>query len=533
MLAIDLGTSGAKAAVVGLDGRVLSTGRAAVETLLLPDGGAEQDPEAVWAAVLAACKQALSRGGAAGQVTGVAVCSQYSSIVPLSADGRPTMNMIVWLDKRGSREALRALPGGRSVVRDGPLRQLRWVQVHGIPPLPSGLDSLNHMRWVMLARPRVYERTRWFLEPMDFVTLRLTGRASASPCSAFMMLLVDNRDPGRPRYHPRLLRWSGIDPDKLPELLPVDALVGTLRPEVARELGLPGGVQVHAGLNDTQAGGMGAAAHAGSHAGLSIGTTSVLVTHVGFKRTDIRNSLVSMPAPVPGAYFVMAENGIGGRAVEHFLEKLVFHRDGYGDHALQDRFAALERAVGPVEPGSGGVLFLPWLSGSMSPAEDARVRGGFLNMSLETTREHLGRAVLEGVALNLRWLMGAVQRFIKRDISHLLFYGGGAVSDLWAQIIADVCQLPVHQLAEPRFSVCRGVGLLGFQRQGLLSYEDLEGLVPVRARREPRPELESRYLPLYRQFVRAFRANRRVFHALNQPPSTPGEPAEPAEPGET
>ena len=87
--------------------------------------------------------------------------------------------------------------------------------------------------------------------------------------------------------------------------------------------------------------------------------------------------LVSMPCPIPGRYFVMAEAGIGGGAVEYFLERLVFATDRFGDHSLAEKFAALEHAIDPVEPGSGGVLFLPWLTGSITPAEDGKVRGAY------------------------------------------------------------------------------------------------------------------------------------------------------------
>lgn len=514
ILAIDLGTSGAKAAVISATGQILGTGRAGVETILLPEGGAEQDPERVWAAVMDACRQALSALESTREIVGVGCCSQYSSVVPVDAEGRASMNMVLWLDKRGAPHMLGKYPGGEK-IKDGPLRQLRWVRVHGIPPLSSGMDSLAHMRWIKLAQPEVYQRTACFLEPMDFINFRLTGRAAANPCSAFLMLLVDNRRPDRPRYDKKLVAFSGLDADRLPELVPVDAEIGTVCAEVADQLGLPLGVKVQAGINDTQAGAAGSFAFGGSHAGISIGTTSVMVTHVDFKRTDIRNSIVSMPSPVPGSYLIMGENGIGGRAVEHFLEKVVFATDGFGDHSLEHKFAALHQAVANVEPGSGGVLFLPWLGGSMAPAEDGRVRGGFLNMSLETTREHLGRAVLEGVALNFRWLRGAVERFAKRSFSHLVFYSGGAVSDLWAQIIADVTGLPVHQVAEPRSTPCLGVGLLGLQRQGLIDYDDMEGLVSIRAIREPRAEHSAMYDRMYEQFVAAFKANRKIFHALN------------------
>jgi len=514
VLAIDLGTSACKAAVIAPGGEVLAVGRAAVETLRLSGDGAEQDPEQVWQAVRAACRTAIAGSGAAAGIVGIGICSQYSSIIPVDEEGLPTMNMILWQDKRGAPEALARQGAGRG-LHDGWLRKLQWLRIHGIPPLDSGIDSLAHMRFVKVVRPDVYARTHAFLEPADYLALRLTGRMASNPCSAFLTLLVDNRRLQRPRYHPSLVAYSGIDPAKLPELLSVDAQIGPVLAHVAADLGLPAGVRVWAPVNDTQAAGMGSGAFRGDHAGISIGTTSVMVTHVDAQRTDIRNSIVSMPSPIPGIFLVMAENGIGGRALEYFLERLVFSADGFADHDLEEKFAALHRAVAEVEPGSGGVLFLPWLTGSMSPAEDGRVRGGFLNISLETGRPHLGRAVLEGVAMNFRWLKGPTEGFARRSFSHLYFYGGGARSDLWAQIIADVLQLPVHQAADPEFVACRGLGFLVLHRHGLLTLDAIANRVPTAAVRAPRRELAARYDLMFQQFVRAFRVNRSIFRALH------------------
>ena len=513
ILAIDLGTSNVKAAVVGRDGALLGIGRGSIETILTDDGGAEQDAERVWQTVLAAAEEALAPVADRREVRGIACASQYSSIVPVGTDGRPTANMVVWMDKRGAPARLAKLPGGKR-MKPNLLQMGRWLQIHGIPPLDSGADSLAHMRWLKLARPDVYERTATFLEPMDYIAMRLCGRPVANQCSSFLMLLTDNRRPD-PVYHPTLLKWSGLDAEKLPELVPVDEPLGPVLPEIAERLGLANDTLVFPAINDTQAGGVGASAFAGDHAGISIGTTGVCVTHVDFKKTDIRNSLVSMPSPIPGRYFVMAEGGIGGGALEYFLERLVFASDSFGDHSLVDRFSALERAIAPIEPGSGGVLFLPWLTGSVTPAEDGHVRGGFLNLSLQTTREHLGRAVLEGVAFNLRWVQERVAQFAKRDISRLKFYGGGALSSAWSQIFADVLQLPVEQLRDPEYAASRGLALLGFHRLGELALEDIEASIPVAAVYEPRRELAGRYDQMFAQFVRAFRKNRDVFHALN------------------
>ena len=502
-----------KAAVVRRDGTLLGTSRGSIETTLTADGGAEQDVERVWKTVLTAADQALDSLPDRHGVRGIACASQYSSIIPVDTEGRPTANMVVWMDKRGAPARLKALPGGQR-MKPNLFQMGRWVQIHGIPPLDSGADSLAHMRWLKLARPETYARTATFLEPMDYVAMRLCGRRVTNRCSSFLMLLTDNRR-SDPTYHPTLVKWSGLDAEKLPELVPVDEPLGPVLPEIAERLGLPRDTPVFPPINDTQAGGVGAAAFTGDHAGISIGTTGVCVTHVDFKKTDILNSLVSMPSPIRGRYFVMAEAGIGGGALDYFLERLVFASDRFGDHSGTEPLAALEHAIATVEPGSDGVLFLPWLTGSVTPAEDGQVRGGFLNLSLQTTREHLGRAVLEGVAFNLRWVQGRVARFAKRDISRIRFYGGGALSSAWAQIFADVLQLPVEQLADPEYAASRGLALLGFHRLGELSLEEIEASIPVAAVFEPRGHLAARYDEMFAQFVRAFKKNRAVFRALN------------------
>ncbi len=515
MLAIDLGTSGCKGAVVSLQGRVEGASRVPVETIHLPDEGAEQDPEAVWTAVRTACREALGRAGVAARDVRAVICtSQYSSVVPVGADGRPTMNMILWLDRRGTTDRLRRLPAFPRGT-DSPLQLLAWLRVHGLPPVAAGI-TLAHLRYIKYARPEVYERTAKFLEPTDYVTLRLTGRATANQCSAFMFLMTDNRRLGASDYDARLVRYAGIDRGKLPELVPVDSIVGTVLPQVARELGLSPGTPVVTGLNDTQAGGMGTAAFAGTHAAISLGSTSVMITHVPRKRTDVRHAILSMPSPVPGAYFVMAENGAGGGGLDHLLDVLGPPGSQPGDAGAAERYAPLERAVQQAPPGSGGVLYLPWMGGSMAPCVDGRMRGGFLNVGLATTRPQLARAMLEGIALNLRWLKEPVERFARRRFSHFVLYGGGAASDAWSQIMADVLDTPVQQAERPQFVAAVGAGLLAFQRLGLLGFDDFASRLAIRREYEPNPADRALYEARAGQFVQAFKRTRPLFRALNE-----------------
>ena len=514
VLAIDVGTSGPKAAIVSLQGNIVATARAHVATIFLAEDGAEQDPEALWTAVKAACGTALRESGVAARDVLAVICSsQYSSIVPVDARGQPTMYMVLWLDKRGSKQRLSRISSypRRS---DTPLQLLRWLRIHGLPPIEGGI-SLTHMRWIRHARPDVYERTAAFLEPMDFVTMRFCGRATANQCTAFMSLMTDNRRLNVTEYDGALLAQSGIDPAKLPELVPLDSIVGTVLPDVAAELGLVPGTRVVTGINDTQCGGMGTAAFSGPHAALSIGSTSVMITHVDFKRTDVRHVILSMPSPVPGTYFVMAENGMGGGTLEHFLQKLVYASDHFGELTTGNRFALLQRAVDDTPPGSAGVLFLPWMGGSIAPTADSRMRGGFLNLSLQTTRSHMARAVLEGVAMNLRWMKGPVEKFAKRRFSHFVFYGGGAESDAWSQILADVLAIPVHQMSNPQYATCLGAGLLAFQRLRMLGFDDFAPLLPVHRVYAPDPANRQVYDEMSAQLVSAFARTRPIFRALN------------------
>ena len=295
----------------------------------------------------------------------------------------------------------------------------------------------------------------------------------------------------------------------------MDSILGTVLPDVAEELGLSQATQVITGLNDTLAGGMGTAAFTGDHAAISIGSTSVIITHVNFKRTDVRHSILSMPSHVPDTYFVMAENGLAGSTLEHFLEHLIYADDHFGEMPVEDKFKQLARAIADVPPGSDGVLFLPWMGGAIAPATEARMRGGFLNLSIRTTRSHMARAVLEGVALNLRWLNEPTQKFAKRKFSHFVYYGGGAESDEWSQILADVLEVPIHQMANPQYATCLGAGLLAFERLKLIRFDEFEERIPIKKVYTPRPEYKAVYDALFVQFKKAFKKNRSIFRALN------------------
>lgn len=524
LLTVDLGTSGPKAAVVGIDGRVVGSGQAKVTTLFPAEGAAEQDPAEIWSATLDTCRTALAEsrsvaGVEPGEVVAVIISSQYSSIVPVDIDGSHLANMVIWMDQRGSPKRIKHLPG-YPTRPDTPADHARWLRVHGLAPIEGGI-ALTHMRWIKYGRPDVYERAAALLEPMDFLTLRFSGRATANQCTAFMSLAIDNRTLGATAYDPQLVEQSLIDGDKLAELVPVGHDLGPVLPAVAAELGLSESTVVLSGCNDTQAGAVAAGAFQGTHAGVSLGTTGVIVTHHPKRKTDPFTSIFTVPSPIGGCHLVSAENGVAGVGVDHFLGNLVYGDDPFGTNgARQDAYAAFNEAVAAAEPGSDGVMYLPWLRGSIAPKADARMRGGFVNIGLDTDRNDLARAVCEGVALNFRSLWRPVEKFVKRKFSHVVFYGGGAKSDVWSQIMADVLAVPIHQLDQPRHANTVGTALLGFERLGLIGIDDVLQIPKVNAVFEPNAANVARYDELSDRFGQAFKATRSLFRSLNRPTKT-------------
>ena len=506
-LGIDVGTTNAKVALVGDDGTIVAS--ASRPIVMRRDGAiAEQDPDAMWAAVVDAARECSAYApGAAAAVTSVGCASQYSSTIPVGADGRPTASMVTYLDRRGTDHSL-------AIFGRHPEAFETWVERHGIPPVGGGL-SLAHLQHLQLDRPDVHAATAVYLEPMDYVNLRLTGVVAANQCTMFTSQLCDNRTLGVTEYDADLVRMAGIDSTRLPPLTPLDASVGEVQPQVAAELGIPAGATVYAGINDSHAGAIATGAYRAGRVGVMVGTTSVMLDTTAAHGTDLDHEVLSMPSPLGDRYLVWAENGLGGKALENVLEHVVYAGHELADHAVVDHFEHLDRAVASVAPGSGGVLFMPWLTGSVSPTSDPHVRGGFLNLSLDTRRAHLVRAVVEGICLNLGWLLPVVEGFSRHRADEVVFGGGGARSPVWAGILADVLDRPVLTLREPDQANARAVAILALHRAGVLAASDLDALVHTVAEHDPDARHRETYARLQTQFVAAFDALRPIYSVLN------------------
>jgi xylulokinase len=518
VLAIDLGTSGPKVALVDDTGRVVSARTRPNAMHIVPGGGAEQDAHEWWQSVRDAARDVIDESEVPKEsIVAVGVTSQWSVTVPVDEAGEPLMNAISWLDTRGARFGRELSAGFPSVQGYGVAKLVRWIRLVGAPPTQSGADALSHMLFIKHERPEVYRRTFKFLEPMDFINQRLTGLFAASQVTAMPMILTDNRTSDCLHYDPTLVKLSGIDVAKLPDLLPSDAILGPVLSSVADDLGLARGTPVIMGAGDNHTAAIGAGAVHDGEAVVVFGTSGFLAAHVPHKKTDVLNFLGTVPSPLRDRHLIFAEQGGAGRVLDAYLISQVYSGDGVRPATIPtDAYEKVNRSAGSAPAGSNGVLFLPWFGGTLSPHEDPLARGGFLNLSYRTTRADLTRAVLEGLAYNLRWLLGPVKAFLGRPLPFIRLGGGCASSDLLAQIVADVVGLPVHQLDDPRNANARGIASLAFLRLGILSLEEIPERVSIRNVFPPREETRAVYDRMFEQFLACRKRLAPVFHGLNR-----------------
>ena len=508
VLAIDLGTSALKVALVSTRGEVVASRQAPCRVTMLPGGGAEQDPRQWWSLIASTSSALMSAGAAAPEsVVAVSCTAQWSGTVAAAQDGEPLRPAVIWMDSRGAPQVARLVRGPLPVQGYGLLRLSRWIHTTGGAPARSGKDSLAHILWLRDTEPETYRRARWFLEPKDWINLRLTGRAAASYDSITLHWVTDNRNPARIRYDPALLRLTGLDRAQLPDLLAATDVLGPLLPGPAREMGVPHGVPVVAGAPDVQSAAIGSGATRDFQAHLYVGTSSWLTCHVPLKRTNVLANIATLPSAIPGRYFLADEQETAGAALDFLAERVLSGAGGPAELGVMAARAA---------PGSGGLIFTPWLYGERSPVEDRHARGGFHNLSLSTTREDMARSVFEGVALNTRWLLGAAEQLVRRRLDPLRFIGGGARSDLWCQIFADVLGRPVEQVADPVNANARGAAMIAAVALGDLTFADVPQRVAVARRYEPDEALSVLYSALFREFVGLYRRNRRAYARLNR-----------------
>lgn len=456
LLGIDLGTTRTKVGLVSATGEVLGFARAEHATDVDPAvGRAEQEPEAWWAGLGAAVREALAvarAAGAAGEIVpdGICVTGHGPSLTAVDGDGRAVRPAMTWLDSRSTleRDELEAATGLRG-----------WA-----------LGVLPAARWLERHEPEAAARASWYLNSWEALALRLTGRAATT---------VVPGGAGVPRD---ALAGSGLALDRLAPEASAGTILGALMPHAARHLGLRAGTPVVAGLVDAFASFHGARMLQAGDA-IDVGGTAGGFGVYATEPIRVVGAFTT-PAPLPGLFSVGGAMAATGAALDWFGSEIL-----RGTTSTADLIAE----AGRVEPGAEGVLFLPYLAGERSPLWDPTARGAFAGLTLRHTRAHLVRAILEAAAFALRHVAAPMLE-AGIAVTAMRVCGGPARDDGWNQIKADVTGFSVEV---PRARETAVVGAAIVAAVGVGAHPDLTtaiyAMTAIDRRFEPDPERRATY----------------------------------------
>jgi xylulokinase len=517
ILAVDLGTSALKTALISVSGKVLGWEVEDIPLQILPEGGAEQDPEDWWRAFINTSKRLIQkRLVPAENIIAVCCSTQGECTIPVDAQGNALMNVISWLDMRGAKHLDKIIGGVIKVVGYNIFKLPRWLSKTGGVPTHTGSDPAAHMLLVRYDYPEIYAKTYKFMTALDYMNLRLTGQFVATPDSILTSWVTDNRDPGHIKYDEGLLKDCGISADKFPELVQCTTVIGNLKAELTRELGLKGEIKVVAGAIDVSAAALGSGAVEDGNAHVYIGTSNWIAAHVPYKKTDLSYSIASVPCAIPDKYLLILLQTTAGGNLNYLRDKILYHKDELmkNEHS-PDVFQIFDRIAAKTPPGSHGLLYMPWIYGERAPVDNKNIRATLFNISLDSTREDIVRAFLEGVALNNRWLMEPAEKFMGKKLTQLNFIGGGAKSDVWSQILADVMNVEIHQLRDPIQANARGAAFIAAVGLGLLEFKDIPQKVQFKATYKPDPQNRALYDRSFEEFVHFYKQNKDIYKRLN------------------
>jgi xylulokinase len=491
VLGIDVSTTATKAVLVDPSGAVLGIGAREYPFEQPRPLWSEQDPALWWTAAQGAIRDVLDRTGMRGSdVAIVGLTGQMHGLVLLDAMDRVLRPAILWNDQRTGAEC----DGIRATIGFD-----RLVEITGNDAL-TGFTAPK-LAWVRDHEPDTWARIAHVLLPKDYVRLQLTGGHALDKADGAGTLLFDlaARD-----WSPEVVSALGIDPAWLPATFEGPEITGTVTTRAAEATGLAAGTPVVAGGGDQAANGVGVGAVDTGVRALSLGTSGVVFAATDRPIREPRGRVHAFCHAVPGRWHLMS-------VMLSAAGSLRWWRDAVAPGVSFDEL------VGPavdVPAGSGGLLFLPYLSGERSPHPDPLARGAFVGLTLAHDRRHLTRAVLEGVAFGLRDGLDLMTDAGLAPPAQIRASGGGTASPLWRQVLADVLGAEIATVSTTE-GAAYGAAMLaavaaGWHRDVATAAAAMVTTTPVA---QPGPDA-PRYAELHARYRELYPALAPSFHAL-------------------
>jgi xylulokinase len=430
LLGIDIGTSGTKTLLCDASGNVLATAVAEHPISQPKPGYSEQNPADWWSAAQAATKAVLKKAKIHGtDVSGIGLSGQMHGSVFLDKSGNVIRPALLWNDQRTGKQCaeIEQKAGGRA----------KLIELVANPAL-TGFTAPKIL-WLRENEPKNYEKVRQILLPKDYIRYRLTGEyaTEVSDASGTLLLDVVNR-----KWSITLLSKLGIDPALLPRCYESFEVSGKLSREAASLLGMKEGTPVVGGAGDQAAGAVGNGVVKAGIISAALGTSGVMFAHSEQPTLDPLGRVHTMCHAVPDKWCVFGCMLSAGGSFQWFRNQF-----GQGEIAAAkkqkvDPYQLLIDQAATAPAGSDGLYFLPYLTGERCPHPDPDARGAWIGLTSRSTRPHLIRALIEGVTFGMNDMLQIIKG-MDISASEIRSIGGGARSDFWRQLQADIYNAPV------------------------------------------------------------------------------------------
>ncbi len=487
LLGIDVSTTGAKAILINQNGQVIASATNGYPLSTPHPLWSEQAPEDWWNGACSSIQQVLAQASMRGHdVQGVGLTGQMHGLVLLDRNNQVLRPAILWNDQRTAAqcEEMTEKIGGK-----------RLLSISGNPAL-TGFTAPKIL-WVRENEPEIYEKIAHILLPKDYIRFRLTGNYAIDCAEASGTSLLDIT---QRQWSTEILDILEINPAWLPKVVEGPEVSGAISAGAAALTGLAAGTPVAGGGGDQAAGAVGVGAITPGIISLALGTSGVVFAPTGKPFIEPEGRLHAMCHSVPGSWHLMGVMLSAAGSLRWF-------RDTFSPESSYD--ALLEPST-QIEPGSEGLIFLPYLTGERTPYPDPYARGAFIGLTLRHNLAHMARSVLEGVAFGLRDSMELVKGSGLGQVNQVRVSGGGSKSGLWRQILADTlaCELATINVTE---GASYGAALLAGVGAGVWSKvsDACSATIRVVTTTQPVPKTVERYqelYPLYRSLYPALKA---------------------------
>jgi xylulokinase len=488
-LGIDVGTGGTRAVVLDEAGRILASETEEHAAFVSPrPGWAEQDPRDWWRAAALSIRKALNAGGISGDaISCIGFSGQMHGAVLLDEADEIIRPALIWCDQRTEAQAV-------ELLRTFGIERL--IQLTCNPPLTN--FTLNKLMWVRENEPQNWKRVRKIMLPKDYVRLRLAGESATdvADASGTLMLNVAKRV-----WSNEVLNTMGIDPRLLPELFESQEICGKISQQGAHQTGLKEGTPVVAGAGDQAAGAVGLGITQPGTVSATIGTSGVVFAATDRPSLDPGGRLHTFCHAIPNRWHVMGVTQAAGLSLRWFRDQF-----GSGPTDGRDSYDRLCDEAASAPAGAAGVFWAPYLMGERTPHLDPNIRAAFVGLSASSSRAHLIRAILEGVAYSLKDTF-TIFKEIGVPVTRIRLGGGGARSPLWRQIQADIYAHDVEVVAVEE-GAAYGAAILAGVGAGCWSSVDQasEAVVLVASRVRPNSENSSLLQQRYQTYQRIYPA---------------------------